>query len=154
MANILAGMQPSQAAESAGYGSGDGDTYDCSKAASVLLGKPHIAAAIAQGAVQQAKEAGAISEQWLIDKLVEGIGRPMKSSQVMCLLAACRTIPNFFKDKQASDVTVNVAVVADLAERLAAGQRRLNASRQERGLPPLGEVLEIAEADGGKECSR
>ncbi len=134
---VLAGMMPAEAAKKAGYASGDGPTYDANKAASVLMAKPWIAAAIAQGALNKAKEGGALSENWLKDKLLEGISKPMRSSQVQCLLAACRTIPGFFKDKEASDVTVNVAIVNDLAERIAEGRKRLDQSRRERGLAPI-----------------
>lgn len=133
---LLSGMSPAAAAEAAGYRGNQSSTYTPEKAASVLLSKPWVASAVAAGALQRAMEGEELSAGWLRDKLITGIEKPMRSSQVQCLLAACRTIPGFFKDRE-GDVTVNVAIVADLAERLTEGRKRLAASRAERGLPPV-----------------
>src|SRR6266567_7524148 len=93
--SLLSGMSPGEAASAAGYHNQQPD-----KAASVLLSKPWVAGAVASGTLQRAMEGEALSEKWLRDRLIEGIGKPMRSSQVACLLAACRTIPGFFKDKE------------------------------------------------------
>lgn len=133
---LLSGMSPAEAASAAGYHGTGTATYTPEKAASVLLAKPWVAGAVAAGALDRAMEGEELSAGWLRDKLIAGIEKPMRSSQVQCLLAACRTIPGFFKDKEGA-VTINVAIVADLAERLTEGRKRLAASRAERGLPPV-----------------
>ena len=126
---LLSGMSAADAASTAGY-HGQNAQY-------VLLNKPHVNAAVVSGALERAKESGELSAEWLRDKLLEGIAKPMRSSQVQCLQMACRTIPSFFKDKEGGDVTVYVAIVNDLAERLSEGRKRLNESRITRGLPPV-----------------
>jgi hypothetical protein len=50
---LFAGLTPAEAAKQAGYASGKGPTYDAHKAASVLISKPHVAAAIKQGRAKQ-----------------------------------------------------------------------------------------------------
>jgi hypothetical protein len=94
---ILSGLTPAQAAQAAGYCRGTGRTYSPAKAASAVMSKPHIKAALGRAAMAKATEGGGqLSEQWLRDQLVAGAAHGLRESQVACLSMLCRW---FFKDK-------------------------------------------------------
>jgi len=77
---LVAGMTGLEAARNAGYNS--------PRAHYALLQKSHVQLAIANRTVQVAKESGSINLDWLLDKAVRGVIRPLRKSQMQALRMA------------------------------------------------------------------